>query len=322
MKWTISQFANRMCVRLMTLALVGGLNANAFAVGPVVPGSGQRVTQVGDDFEEENWEWIGNFPKSSTNLDRQVREPSGYSSNQRWFESTYRGQPDIIKIVPAPPGGLPHSKHAMSMRTLQTGVPGVRTREHQQDDVLLNISTQLGGHIPVSWYPNFLVRVYMPPFEQWERRTGTSLGIRADLQTTITKKTKGLFFARSSRKLESYWPGFFIQFNSKASGFEKDSAVILIRSDQNGQDFQGPTITEPGWWTFGMSFTPDGRVHYFAKPGVGRLTAADHISSQFPYGYRAEGFNTFFFNVVNSNDGRTWSTEWIIDDPEFYYSRR
>jgi hypothetical protein len=32
--------------------------------------------------------------------------------------------------------------------------------------------------------------------------------------------------------------------------------------------------------------------------------------------------NTFFFNIVNNDDGRTWSTKWIIDDPELYVLRR
>jgi hypothetical protein len=68
----------------------------------------------------------------------------------------------------------------------------------------------------------------------------------------------------------------------------------------------------------GMSFTPDGQVHYFASPGVDELTDADRLYSQWPYGFRAQTFQTLFFNVVNSDDGRTWSTPWIIDDPSVH----
>jgi len=25
-----------------------------------------------------------------------------------------------------------------------------------------------------------------------------------------------------------------------------------------------------------------------------------------------------FFNIVNMDDGRSWSTEWIVDDPEIF----
>ena len=67
-----------------------------------------------------------------------------------------------------------------------------------------------------------------------------------------------------------------------------------------------------------MSFTTDGAVHYFASPGVDDLTSADYITSQYPYGYHAESFETFFFNVANMDDGKTWSTPWVIDDPTLY----
>jgi hypothetical protein len=70
-----------------------------------------------------------------------------------------------------------------------------------------------------------------------------------------------------------------------------------------------------------MSVTSDGMVHYYARPGVEDLTPADFITSQYPYGYRAEHFKTFFFNVCNRDDGRTWSTPWIVDDSYVYYIR-
>jgi hypothetical protein len=59
-------------------------------------------------------------------------------------------------------------------------------------------------------------------------------------------------------------------------------------------------------------------IHYYAKPGVAPLTQSDHLVSKLAYGVRVENFNTIFFNVVNMDDGRTWSTEWIVDDPEIY----
>ena len=65
--------------------------------------------------------------------------------------------------------------------------------------------------------------------------------------------------------------------------------------------------------------TPDGRIHYYAKPGIEDLTEDDYLASEQPYGYRCQGFKTFFFNVCNMDDGRTWSTPWMIDDPSVYY---
>ncbi len=68
----------------------------------------------------------------------------------------------------------------------------------------------------------------------------------------------------------------------------------------------------------GMSVTPDGRVHYYARQGVEDLRASDHLYSSYPYGYNAEVFATQFFNNVNNNDGQTWSTPFIIDDPAVF----
>ena len=48
------------------------------------------------------------------------------------------------------------------------------------------------------------------------------------------------------------------------------------------------------------------------------LTAADHITSQHPYSYTARDFRTFFFDVCNQNNGRTWSTPFVVDDPKLY----
>ena len=71
----------------------------------------------------------------------------------------------------------------------------------------------------------------------------------------------------------------------------------------------------------GMTVTPDGQVHYYAKRGVEKLTSADYLYSSWPYGYHAENFATMFYNVVNNDDGRSWSTKWIVDDPAVYVLR-
>jgi hypothetical protein len=295
----------------------------SFAVplqGQVVPGTGTKVN-AGDDFEDDKFTFTLNLPKASANIDKVVREPAGFSSNNRWFESTYRGTPDQVKWVPTPTGGLPGSKGAMALRTVQSGVPGRLSGTFQQDDLIANFATTV-GFLSVNRTPSIVCRVYLPPFDQWEKRTGSHFGFRADCMTILNKPTAtGRLFrtASTSRQTEAYWPGMFIQFNSKRDrpGTE-DSASILIRSGSRGEDLAGPTIKEPGWWTLGMSFTPDGQVHYYARPGVEKLTAADHLKSTFPYSYNALQVNTFFFNVVNQDDGRSWSTEFVIDDCEVY----
>ena len=271
-----------------------------------VPGSGHRVVDVGDDFEDPNWTYNYNLPKSSQNLDHQSRPPFGESSNGRWFEPALRGQPDVVKRVATPPGGVPGSKGAMLIKSLYTGIPGRPSYRSQQDDLCADIEGTL-GLIPVSKSPSVVVRVYLPPFDQWEKRTGNSFGFRSGCFST-TRKGR-----------EPYWPGMFITFYPKSdSGEDHDSAQFTIRADESGQDVPGPKITKTGWYTLGMSFSPNGQVNYYIKQGVENLTAKDHVASFFPYSTRCEHFETFFFNVVNADDGHTWSTSWIVDDAFLY----
>lgn len=286
----------------------------------VVPGTGKLIDFVGDDFENPEWRFINQGAKSSKENDEQTRGPLGYSANGRWAEGPERGYPDLMKVVSTPEGGIEGSQYSLLLRTLYSGVPGRISNDIQQDDLIVNVSARIGSTIRVSEMPNCVVRVYLPPPEQWENRSGPQFGIRTGVTTTTRKQVRaGLFGSRSEVTSEPYWPGMWIHFRSETSrNVETDSAYLKVRGDSRGRDFQVRELDQWGWWTFGMSYTGDGRVHYFASPGVDPLTREDYLTSQYPYGYRAENFRSFFFNVVNQNNGRTWSTPFLIDDPEIY----
>ncbi len=278
----------------------------------LVPGSGQKSDKVGDDFEDEKWSYNFNNPKSSHEQDEQIRYPAGGSTNGRWSESAKRGHPDVIQRVATPPDGLSGSTGALRLRTLQSGIPNNISGQNQQDDLIVNVSGRLNGYLPASSSPSVVVRVYLPPFDQWEQRTGNSFGMRLSLDG----------YRAGDNKQDTYWPGIFIHLYCKADSRIKESyAQLLLRGGPRGHDFWGPKITETGWWTLGMSVTPAGAVEYYAHAGVENLTEADFISSQYPYGFQAQRLQTFFFDLVNRDDGRSWSTEWIIDDPSLYYLR-
>ena len=273
-----------------------------------VPGTGERIKQVGDNFEDPRWGYIKNGRKASYEQDEQQRPPGGESRNRRWYESAMRGQPDVVKRVPTPPGGIEGSEGAMLMATRLSGIPGEIAGTQMQDDLLMGVSTRIGRTVPVSWSPSCTTRVYLPPFEKWENRTGASFGIRADVRGR-----------EKDGKVDAYWPGFFILFRSETDKrFDKDFAQITIRAQRSGRDLPGPKIYESGWWTFGMSFTPDGQVHYYASEGVDDLTEEDFLYSSFPYGTRCLMFDNFFYNVANWENGKNWSTPWIVDDPQFF----
>jgi hypothetical protein len=286
-----------------------------------VPGTGQRSSAASDDFEDSNWSYDFKLPKSSYENDKQERPPAGSSNNGRWFEGRLRGQPDVIQRVPTPEAGIPGSTGSLLLRSQQTGVPGSFSFKNQQDDLIVNAAAREGGTLPVAWSPSVVVRVYLPPWEEWEQRPGVSFGFRASCQAYKTKRTGTGRRSHMSTKLEDYWPGLFVEFNKSDAAAPHSSARLLVRAGPQGHDFAGPQITEPGWWTLGMSFSPDGQVHYYAHQGVEPLQAKDHITSQYPYGLRCERVETFFFDIVSGDNG-DWSTAWVIDDPSFYYIRR
>jgi len=311
------------CLLALALAHQNQLPSAEAARG-LVPGTGTLIDYVGDTFEDTSWSFINNFPKSSREQDERLRSPTGRSTNGRWIEGPERGQPDHMKVVPNPAGALPGSQYGLSFRTLNSGIPGYRSNDVQQDDLISNCISRLGMSIPVRDMPSAVVRVYLPPADQWENRSGPHFGFRISTSTTVTERAEGRGFFASSRmetKSEPYWPGIWIHFKSKTSRkVEEDSAFLTIRGDRRGRDIRMKNIPADqfGWWTFGISATGDGQIHYYAKQGVENLTQEDFITSQFPYSYSAERFRTFFFNACNKNDGRSWSTPFIIDDPQLF----
>lgn len=316
-------------LRFCIATLICSLAATCFAQNPVVPGTGMRLTNVGDDFEDPTWQFIPNFPKSSDEQDDQRREPAGWSNNGRWYEGIKRGCPDIVQRVPTPKGGIEGSASSLLLRTVRSGIPGRPSYKMEQDDFVCNVWQRIGYKIPAQHTPSCVVRVFMPPIATWENRTGATFGYRTSLETHAMRvpehmKDKKNFWgrpipAKKEYGLETYWPGMFVELRSESDGNQAyDTAYWRIRGNTYGQEVMGPQIDITGWWTLGMSVTPDGMVHYYISKGVDDLTQEDYVTSQFPYGYKAETFKTFFFNVCNRDDTRTKSTDWVIDDAEMY----
>ncbi len=310
----------RTCVvSTAAILLVFGTPVRPALAQRVVPGTGKLIDYVGDKFEDPEWNFVQAGAKSSDENDKQSRYPLGYSANRRWFEGPERGYPDQLKVVATPAGGLDGSEYALMMRTLNSGVPGRVSNDVQQDDLIVDCISRLSSSIPVSEIPNCVVRVYLPPDDQWENRTGPHFGFRTGVTTTTSKPRTGLFSSGSDMTSEPYWPGMWIHYRRPAD--RKNGlapAFIKVRGDRMGRDFHVLDVKEFGWWTLGMTLTGDGMVHYYASPGVDPLTSQDYLTSQYPYSFRAERFRTFFFNVCNRNDGHTWSTPFVIDDPQLF----
>ena len=289
------------------------------AFAQVVPGTGTRIDYVGDDFEQSDWEFVHNMPKGSFENNERRNGPSGYSKNGRFIEGPERGQPDHMQIIPTPAGGLPHSRNALWVSTLHSGIPGQSTRTVEQDDLIVSCPNRIGTSFRPSESPNCLARIYFPDADRWEKRNGPHFGFRIGCSTTAEQEREGLFAFGTEMGPEPYWPGIWVHFrHTRDRTGEAGTAFMTIRSDSRGRDIRIGEMEQFGWWTFGISVTPDGRVHYYASPGVDPLTPADHLTSQLPYGFRAERVTSFFFNFCNLNDGRSWSTPIVLDDPEMY----
>jgi len=290
---------------LLVVTVLGAAVADA---APIVPGSGHKMTIVGDDFEDPDWTYVPNNPKSSFDIDKQLRMPAGYAKNGRWRENTDRGHPDVVRRVETPEGGLPGSTGALLLQSKVTGIPGRPSGKGEQDDIYLNIDNRIGRYIPVSYGPSAVVRVYLQPFEEWEARNGSSFAFRA----TVRGSKPG-----TKEETEPYWPGIFIN-NNRNRGKNGAPASIVVRAANPGNDYQAMPIKEAGWWTLGMSFSPDGMIHYYAHPGTDDLTEADKIASHRPYNFQCLYLIDCFFDVFGANNGQTVTTEWIIDDPAVY----
>ena len=67
---------HRFCSVLLCLGIFACRVAPT-AAEPVVPGTGVRVTMVGDDFEAADWQYIPNGAKASYEQDETQRPPGG-----------------------------------------------------------------------------------------------------------------------------------------------------------------------------------------------------------------------------------------------------
>ena len=313
----LSYFSRAKLVALLGAVAVVALIHDS-ATAQLVPGRGRKVTSLGDDFEDANWKYNLNWPKGSHNLDKDSRYPEGASENERWYEGPKRGTPEMVRRIETPAGGIEGSSGSLLLRSCFSGVPGRPSHTMQQDDLICNFAN---GPISFSRAPSFVVRIYMQDFDQWEKRSGPAFALRSSVEPPYRPQSRGLFSSKPKEPL-TYWPGIMVDFYSKTkSKTDVDKAYFRIRANESGGDYEIKEIKETGWWTLGMSFTPDGQVHYFARHGVEDLRPEDHLASHHPYGERGMELNTVFFCTLSQDDGKTWSTPLILDDPSIYVAR-
>ena len=188
----------------------------------------------------------------------------------------------------------------MLFQTLHSGIPGTLTHQQQQDDLLHNIAGD-GGDDSRELEPE----LHLPRVCAADQVLGAAR--RGDVRLSHGLGCNGA--TRSiGRASFCTWSG------SRRTASRRRSVRAWIRADNGGRDMPSLTFEPETWITMGISHTPDGAVHFFLRPGIDDLTKEDCVGSYWCYGYRAHTFQTFFFNVINMDDGRSVSTPWIVDD--------
>ena len=81
------EFVEQSCWRVGTLAVVlAACSARAATAQGVVPGSGTRITDAGDNFEDAKWSSVPQLPKAATISIFKTAYPAGQSTNGLWLE--------------------------------------------------------------------------------------------------------------------------------------------------------------------------------------------------------------------------------------------
>ena len=146
----MNRFPLSLALLLSAIALLPLSHRAAGAVPPFVPGTGEFLADCCDNFENTNWSYRYNHPKSSHEQDDRQRSPGGFSNNGLWHEGGKRGTPDMVKRVETPLGGIPGSTGALMFATRNSGIPGRVANSQQQDDLLMLFDRKLGRSIPIS----------------------------------------------------------------------------------------------------------------------------------------------------------------------------
>ena len=115
---------------------------------PNILGRTVRLDVLCDDFEDKDWHY-------------DYHKHIGYRG---FWRTDDRGEPDLLKRVDTPDGGKVWSTGALEMRTNQND----NDREPNQDDLLtVEFKDKLGRELTRADQPVFIVRVWLPPFDQW-----------------------------------------------------------------------------------------------------------------------------------------------------------
>lgn len=245
---------------LCPVAISSQLRTDKTTIDSVVLGRTTRIDSICDDFEDSNWKY------DSTNH----RSSNGFwvgTAGQKGPDKSDRGSPTILeRVTPPQSGGKSGSNGALK---IGTNIPHDDNISYQDDLRTLNFESKLGYKLTRANQPVFIMRIWLPPFDQWGDYY--SFGFRLEAQSNDTPN--------------SYYPSIWLRYNHilqiNGENYSFPGPHIFFRifyldgADLKYYEEYGGPIKQPGWWTLAMAFDEKGACYYYARPGVDALIEKD-----------------------------------------------
>jgi hypothetical protein len=254
-----------------------------------------RLEPLCDDFEDADWAW-----DAAANRD----------THSRW-QGSFRGAPKRLARVAPPTDGVPGSSGALALRT-----EGDQDAHPNQDDLInRDYAGRLGRALTRADQPVFRVRVWLPPFAEWTRGT-SNLGFRHE--------ARSVSLVSPQNTVGYYYPSIWLRDvpPAQAPAAHGPRWVVRIGTGVAADEDAGP-IPQPGWWTLALAFDEQGLGHYYARPGIGPLTAEHRIWDTTRF-RPTQGANPAmdsvaygFFSLGYPADGRL-TPAFVVDDYEVW----
>lgn len=256
----------------------------------MILGRSIRLDTLCDDFEDPKWHF-----DYQTHVDY-----------RGFWRTDDHGEPDLLRRIKTPDGGKAGSGGALELRTNDNDAK-------PDQDCLLTIEFKNRRTLTRADQPVFIVRVWLPPFEEWNAGV-LNFGFR---QT-----------ARIDEKTDYYQSIWLFHDGHKPLWFLRNGIAYSDGTQLNFNDMIKGYIAHSNWWTLAIAYDERGVGHYYAAPGTDTPTEKDELinTSQFT---RDDGLVSpfmdhmgySFFSLGYPADHRI-SPRFVIDDYEVWVMKR
>jgi len=246
-------------------------NAYAASNHSGVLGRTVRLGALSDDFEDKDWHYDYNK----------------HTCYRNFWRGEFRGEPELLARVETPEGGKAGSTGSLEMRTKDDDNDGY---PDQEDLLTGDFSQKLGRKLTRADQPVFIVRVWLPSFDQWTR--GDIFGFRT-----------------AHPSADEYYLSIWLRYDQRS---RKPFFTYRLLKEEAPAGF----IPQSGLWTLAIAFDESGTGHCYASPGIKNPAEGDEICTATTA--RMGSLDYGFFSLGYSVDRQKPSLGFIIDDYEVW----